>query len=132
MFALSLIFSFSCNTDWLWNSCGGSVRHTSAGALSSKLLSVEPLSVWFWSLCLYFQHMWSSHSQVQFSLKMIQLQTGNNKGKCLSFIQRNHRSVWWTSGGSRTAREDKLPQLLCSRCSVAVTVTMECIFHCGP
>lgn len=51
--------------------------------------------------------------------------------KFLCVIQRNHKSIWWTCGGSRTAREDKLPQLLRSWCPVSVAVTMEFIFHCS-
>lgn len=51
--------------------------------------------------------------------------------KFLCVIQRNHKSIWWTCGGSRTAREDELPQLLRSWCPVSVAVTMELIFHCG-
>lgn len=53
------------------------------------------------------------------------------QGKNVCVIQRDHKSIWWTCGGSRTAREDKLPQLLRSWCPVSVAVTMEFIFHCG-
>lgn len=53
------------------------------------------------------------------------------QGKFLSVIQRNHRSIWWTCGGSRATREDKLPQLLRSWHPVSVPVPMELIFHCG-
>lgn len=51
--------------------------------------------------------------------------------KVLSVLQRNHRSIGWTCGGSRAAREDKLPKLIRSRHPVSIPVAMELIFHCS-